>query len=385
MKIALGMIAKRIDSDAKLLQFIENAEKYGHRLDCVITAYSHGLDRAAADKLSQKLPLFTADIFDPRFCAEEFRRRGIPAAAAKTLLECPVPFDKGVVPYGFGRTIVLMEAMLRGVDLLFFVDSDVLSVVLKPAAGGPVTEEVDFFGAHLEHLREGSLVTTGEYSGYNILPPASFGGMDELLIGLQKDDLLAYWRTSDTHRCLVTQPYERTPEPCAKILGGNTGIKLSAFSVLPPFFSSYYRVGDEVFLCRGEDTILSAEIAKNNITCTDIKLMPLHDTYKNYPAEPDLKNDPAVQDRFYYACTGWVGRNPFFNHIRGNDVNAVRKLQREKLEIGLSALADYTSNPKFLGVMNNFNISWDNLGRYVNEYERVTDAWATFIERSDLT
>jgi len=289
-----------------------------------------------------------------------------------------------MVPYGYNRTIVVMEALLRGIDILFFVDSDVTPSVLRRTSDGLSLEEVDFFGAHLEHLDSGAAVTTGEYSGYNILPPASFEGMEDLLTGVQKFNMLEYWQTSPVHRSLIIQPDEIIPKPCNKILGGNMAIKLTTFARLPPFFSSYYTLGDEVFLCRGEDTTLGLEIEKSGITCTDIGLNPLHDTYKDYPAEPDLHNDPLAQKRFYYACTGWVGRNPFLNHVLGNDLYTVREYQREHLERGLRALASYTANPLFYGILRNFDVSWNSLGRYINEFENVTEAWKNFIEGIDL-
>jgi hypothetical protein len=375
MKIALGMITKSLDSDAELLRFIENAEKYGHKLDCVITAYTQRLDPLVERSLNRKVPFFAVDIKYPRYCIEQFRRRGISDAAARTLLECPVDTGGGLVPYGFNRTVVVLEAILRGVDVLFFVDSDVYPTVLNMTPGGPVIEETDFFGAHLEHLRLGSQITTGEYSGYNILPPASFDGMDDLLSGLQKAEMIDYWQTSAAHRCLAVQNPERDPKPCTKILGGNTALRLSAFSLLPPFFSPYYTVGDELFLCRGEDTVLGLAVAKNGIICTDIGVNPLHDTYRDYPAEPDLRGDPTIQERFYYACTGWVGRNPFLNYIYGADLQSARERQHESLERGLRALAGYTSNPRFYGVLRNFEVSWDSLGRYISEYEWVLEAW----------
>jgi len=278
--------------------------------------------------------------------------------------------------------MVVMEAILREIDTLFFVDSDVYSRVLKRNTDGQIfEEEVDFFGAHLEHLRSGSEVTTGEYSGYNILPPAYFDGMNDFLAGVQKSEMFEYWKTSETHRSLVIQPDDITAKPCKKILGGNMAIKLSAFAKLPPFFSSHYTLDGELFLCRGEDTVLGMEIAQGGIKCTDIGINPLHDTYKEYPKEPDLKGDKSVQDRFYYACTGWVGRNPFFNHVLGNDLNTTRDYQRPHLDRGLRALSDYTSNPRFLGVLKNFDISWDNVDRYISEFNQVTNAWHKFMER----
>jgi len=378
------MIIRSLDSDAELMGFIENAERYGHKLDGVIVAYTHQLDPRAELSIKRRLPLYAVDIKNPRYCYEQFQRRGISDVTAKTLLECPVDTKGGLVPYGYNRNIVVIEALLRGFDVLFFVDSDVYPTALKKTPDGIVAEDVDFFGAHLKHLRSGSQVTTGEYSGYNILPPASFEGMEDLLAGLQKDEMLDYWQSSENHRCLMVQPSEVEAKPCAKILGGNSAMALSGFSVLPPFFSSHYTLGGEVFLCRGEDTIFGAEIKKSGTSCTNIGLNPLHDTYKNYPGEPNLRGDPAAQERFYYACTGWVGRNPFMNYILGNDIQTTREIQRERLERGLRALAGYTANPRFYSVLRNFDTSWDSLGRYVNEYEQVLEAWREFMERIGL-
>jgi len=141
----------------------------------------------------------------------------------------------------------------------------------------------------------------------------------------------------------------------------------------------------EMFLCRGEDTMLGLEIEKSGAICTDVGLRPLHDTYKNYPTEPNLRGDADTQERFYYACTGWVGRNPLLNFVRGENLIEVREYQRMRLVRGLIALAEYTSNPRFLKVMKNFEVSWNNVGRYISEYERVAEAWEEYIRRSNLT
>jgi len=358
--------------------FVENAEKFGHKLDCVIVAYTHTHDPKIEYNLSRKVPYYAININNPHYCREQMRHRDIPELMINKLLECPVDTKAGLVPYGFNRTIVVMEAILRGMDTLFFVDSDVYPKVLKKKQDKLVLEEIDFFGAHLEHLNAGSLVTTGEYSGYNILPPASFEGMGDLLTGVQKAEMREYWETSESHRCLVLQSDKIEPKPCKKILGGNMAIKLSAFSGLPPFFSSHYTVDDILYLCRGEDTMLGMEIAQGGIECTDIGINPLHDTYRKYPEEPDLRGDKAVQERFFYACTGWVGRNPLFNHVLRNDLQETREYQRGHLEKGLKTLAEYTANPDYNKVLKNFDKSWDSIGRYIMEFNRVSEAWDSF-------
>ena len=380
MKIALGMIIRSLESEMELMGFVENAKKYGHDLDCVIVAYTHQHNPKTEQSINEKIPLYTVDIKNPHFCKAKMRRLGIPESIIRDLLECPVDTTGGLVPYGFNRTIVVIEAILRGIDILFFIDSDIHPKVLKRTPDGFNLEDIDFFNAHLNHLNNGSLVTTGEYSGYNILPPASFEGMEDLLVGVNKAEMLEYWQTSMTHRSLVVQPDVIEAKPCKKVLGGNMAIKLSAFANLPPFFSSHYFFGGEMFLCRGEDTMLGLAIANTGTVCTDIGINPLHDTYKDYPAEPNLRDDPLTQERFYYACTGWVGRNPLLNYMLGNDIKTTRENQREHLERGLRALAGYTSNPRYYSVLRNFDASWDNLGRYINEYERISESWYNFME-----
>jgi hypothetical protein len=63
------------------------------------------------------------------------------------------------------------------------------------------------------------------------------------------------------------------------------------------------------------------------------------------------------------------------NFIRSADMKATREYQYAKLARGLRALKEYTSNPRFLGVLKNFEVSWNSIGRYINEYERQLEAW----------
>ena len=380
MKVALGMIVRNLNSDLGIMNFIENAEKYGHKLDCVILAHALKNDPVAEQNIRKKIPLHTIDISNPIYSEEQMVRRGIPENVKRTLITCPVDTKKGLVPYGFNRTAVAIEAILREVDVLFFTDSDIVPSVLKKTSSGSALEEIDLFGSHLAHLNSGSDATTGEYSGYNILPPAQFDHMEDLLMGVQKDSMISYWQTSSEHKCLVHQPDEIIVKPSNKVLGGNMAIKLPVFKELPPFFSCVYTYNDEMFLCRGEDTVLGLELQQLNFTCTDIGVYPMHDTFDSYPQQPDLQNGPKVQERLYYALTGWVGRNPFLNHILGKDLESKREHQRTHLEIGLDALSKYTSNPKYKTVLGNFDESWRSINRYIEEFERTYEAWRVFTE-----
>ncbi|MCL2080182.1 MAG: hypothetical protein FWH17_10185 [Oscillospiraceae bacterium] len=379
MKIALGMIVRHLDTETKLTSFIDNADKYGHTLHPVIVGHTRVHDAAIERKIREKATFYAININNPDYCISQMKKLGLSESAILTLTKCPVDTTTaGLVPYGHNRMIVVMEAILREADVLVFADSDVIPSVLKLTPEGAKIEEVDFFGAHLRHLREGADVTTSDYSGYNILPPASFDGMDDFLIGVQKEEMIDYWQNSSSHRSIVYQPDDTQPRSCKKILGGNLAIRLSALAKLPPFFSSHYTMDGELFLCRGEDTVLGSEFAALGTSCTDIGVYPLHDTYDHYPAEPNLQKDEKVQNRFYYACAGWVGRNPFFNYILGNDLNKTRQYQREHLKRGLSALSEYTSNPRFNKILQCFDVSWNSADRYISEFNKVNEAWESF-------
>ena len=379
MKIAIGMITRELNSAAPLVRFIENSEKYGHTLDVLITTYSLGLSSQAVAEISEKVSVYSPiDLYDPQPRIERLKHLGVSEASAEVLTICPDTGGKGLVPYGINRNAIIMEALLRGVDILIFVDSDVCPSVLSMKNGRPVLEEIDFIGRHLKALNTGSQITTSEYSGYHILPPAEFEGMDDLLLGLRKGDMRTFWRSSMDHQCFITQPQSKSPCLCTKVLGGNMGFLLSAFSVLPPFFAPFYTDGEEFFLARGEDTGLSPSIEQTNTVCTDIQMYIYHDTYDGFATVPDLRNDSAVQQRFYYACTGWIGRNPFLSALLDEDEQEIKEYQRAHLAVGSAALAEYTSNPVFDTLIEKFDISWSNIERYKNEYDRLLEAWSEF-------
>ena len=146
-----------------------------------------------------------------------------------------------------------MEAMFTGTDYLIFVDSDVRPEVLRKTPDGAVqSEEIDFIGAHLHGLSLGADVTSSDYSGYNILPPASFDGMKDLLWGLHKESMADFWQNSEAHRGLVIQEDQNAePQPTTKVLGGNLGIRMSALTTLPPFFSPLLFLQQDAASCPG--------------------------------------------------------------------------------------------------------------------------------------
>lgn len=197
MKIAIGMIVRNLLSARPLTDFLNNAEKYGHPIERVIVVYSHQIAPEAVNELQRrtKLSLIQLQNYDrARLILKEL---GVRYSSVQQLLYCPLVDTHGLIPYGFNRNQVLMEALFTGMDYLVFVDSDVQPYVLRRAPDGVTRfEEIDFIGAHLYGMSLGAAVTSSDYSGYNILPPAFFDGMTDLLWGLHKENMAEFWQSS---------------------------------------------------------------------------------------------------------------------------------------------------------------------------------------------
>jgi hypothetical protein len=88
-------------------------------------------------------------------------------------------------------------------------------------------------------------------------------------------------------------------------------MRLSSLSRLPPFFSPTYLVSDTLFLARGEDTLIGLEAGRRGLQCMDIDTLIFHDTFDISPSRGS-EDDREIQLRLYYACTGWLGRKPFY-------------------------------------------------------------------------
>lgn len=236
-------------------------------------------------------------------------------------------------------------------------------------------------GAHLHGLSLGADVTSSDYSGYNILPPASFDGMTDLLWGLHKETMTDFWQNSEAHRGLVIQEAQNAePQPTIKVLGGNLGIRMSALTTLPPFFSPYYFYNRTPLLARGEDTLMGMAASQSHIRCLDIQTPIFHDTYGDYPKVPDLRNDSRVRDRLYYACIGWIGRNVFFRWKTGHTPSEFTQRNRQ-LAAGAKALARYTNDRRFLYLPDIQSAAESWLPDMIGQYQKSKEAWNELTER----
>ncbi len=383
MKISIGVITKDFYSLEPIDEFLENASKYNHKIYSVVIVYSHSCDFQLIESLREKVKVSLVKINDAPEIKQQLIKMGLPKENTEILVNCTALKKYEKVPYGLNRNYALIKALLSGSEVLVFIDTDVYPRVLVKEDDEVKEKEIDFIGRHLEYLRkEEVIITTSDYSGYYIIPPMSFAGMKELFVGLQKEDAFEFLRNFDEHNCLnLDNGKKRKIFETDKILGGNVAIKLSALKELPPFFSTVYNVNGEHVLSRGEDTLLGIKLKKSDKKCIDIDTKIFHNTFGNYPEVPDIKKDKSIKDRFYYTCLGWIGRNPFLNWLKGEDIEEVKNRQKKNIIIGSKAVSSYLNDERFLILPEALEISYHNLERVISEYKNTMRAWNDFIKK----
>jgi hypothetical protein len=380
-KLALGAIANYLNSVHPYIDFIANARAHGYELEKLIICYSHGYKEESLERLQQTVDTELVQInFDPDF-KDELREFSLSKKEIDFFLRTPEFDYHQLIPYGKRRNLVLIKALISKpkIDYLFFIDTDVKPRLLLSKTGR--TRVINFFGRHLHYLeRENVIVTTSDYSGYYIIPPLDFDDSKILLCGLQKDK--AYDRVKNLSKNLCTaDEKQQNIRESKKILGGNHALDLNYSSILPPYYSTTYIYRGELYLGRGEDTLLGLEITDSRYKIIDIDTPIFHNTYGNFPKEPDIK-DENVQERLFYACTGWLGRNPFLNwyllekgFIGLKDFKKRHKIQSKAIKKGAPKLAAYTKNENFNKLPEMFSAAWLQLDSMVEEYEELIKHW----------
>lgn len=387
-KIALGMITRHFNDARPILEFIENARKYGHDVHRVIAAYSHSKDDDAVAVVNKHTRLDLLNASEPEVLHTELQNFGITEATANSLLEIPAGGFGGEIPYGVYRNAVLFKALLADIDYLLFFDTDVAPKALtRLDKMKPQWLEIDFVGTHMRSLRKQHVAaTTSEYSGYYIIPPMSFPGMGELLNGLGKGMALEYMEDCHDHHCLNLAPMTPgLPRPTTKPLGGNLGLDLKQPWRLAPFYSTLYTFSGMTIKGRGEDTLLGQAISASSGNIMDIDLRIFHDTYNDFPNVPDIRKK-SVRDRFYWACMGWIGRNPFLSWyldqqgVLESDWRSETTLQRIGLEIGGDQVAAYLNDNRFRRLGAAFEASFANLPGEIQQYQRLMLSWDVLLQ-----
>ncbi len=386
-KIGLGLITRYLNDPAPILRFVDNAKKFGHSIDRVIVAYSHGVNPDTVASVEKSIKMTVVKASGDANLRSRLLSTGLSVDEVDGLLDVPSWPLHQEVPYGTYRNAVLIEALLRGLDYLLFFDSDIQPSVLTALSGEtPAWQEIDFVGTHLASLSKAHVaVTTSEYSGYYIIPPMSFDGLGDLLFGLGKGMALEYMEDCHKHGCLNLGPASPgPPAPTIKPLGGNLGLSLDKPRRLAPFFSTIYTTLGTCILGRGEDTLLGQALSDFDGRMIDVDLLVFHDTYNDFPRAPDTRRK-SVRDRFYRACLGWIGRNPFMTWYLdrlGRLVTSSKaeiNLQKLGLSVGGERAAQFFDDPRFAELPLAFEDSYAALPRAIDRYQRLMYGWKALL------
>lgn len=381
MKVCLGIIINSLNDQVTLIDFLINAKRYGHLIDEVIIVYSQDIDTGYLELIYRFTSVRLVNVHYLDEMRQALLKRRVAPQIIEAFLDMSDYEKTGLITYSKKRNLVLIQAMLDKEDVVFFIDSDVHPCVLYQVN---CSEEVDFIGEHLKQLNKDQVaVTTSDYSGYFILPPMDFEGMDAFLKGIQKEKTIPYLKSSALHKCLkLGMPHDRRQiEETFKMLGGNAAIKLSYIDQIPPFFSYYYKVRDTYYLTRGEDTMMGLYFEESPLKMMDIDLKILHDTYGSYPTEPNLKWDEKIRTRLFYASMGWIGRNPFLNYKMGKDYVQLAQSQKEELTIGAPLLAKYLSDERFLLLPEAVDEAVKQLHTMIQREKQVEASWLTLTKQ----
>ena len=382
-RIALAQIARSLDDPAPALQFLSNARDHGHRVERLIVAHSHGVDEQAVRSLRRQTRLDLVSAQGDPGLSRRLSEAGLKDRDVNQLLKVPSWRSWKVAPYGAYRNAAMFTAMLAGIDYLIFFDSDVRPRELIALDDeGPLWNEIDFIGEHLAALSlPGIVATSSEYSGYYIVPPMNFDGLDQLLIGLGKaTDPHSFARLTDHGSLATSHPGRVRTGPTNKLLGGNLGLSLGNPELLLPFYSSGFEFWGMYVLGRGEDTFLSQGLVDLGSEMIDIKLSVFHDTYANFPSKPKVQSK-EVRDRFYNAGLGWIGRNPLIawrrNELGTLESSLEEEMERQRggLRLGGRNAARYLSDDRFETLVDAFDSSVDALPQAIATYRSLMSGW----------
>lgn len=378
MNIILGMIAQHLNHAEPLIDFLKNAEHFGHKISRVILSVSETADVGAIRAIENFVPLELIYVNIKGALYRDLLEAGVAGHDVETLLYSPDFEQFRKISYGQKRNQVILAAIRSGGDVLVFVDTDVYPTCLRGNPESQTFEDIDFFGRHLEGLaQEGVGITTSDYSGYYIIPPMNFPKLDQFLEGLQKESAIEFlWNSSKTHSLTFDAGEMRSVFKSNKILGGNTALNLSIFNDCLPFFSSVYHFEGNCYMTRGEDTLMGREIAKSDKwTILDIDTRIFHDTFGTFPEIPDMKTQPWIRDRFFNTCMGWIGRNPIINTLTGEDSKKLSQHQTECLEASAKEVATYLEDARFLKLPDAARAAYAQLPETLFRFDALKESW----------
>ncbi|MCK5051691.1 MAG: hypothetical protein KAS53_08210 [Candidatus Cloacimonetes bacterium] len=374
---AFGIITRSLLKLEPINIFLDNAKEHGHTVEHLIISYEDEIDPSVLRSLQQECHVTAVKRGNAPILDSFLMKLGLTKDEIRTILGTPYKERYGMVSYGTSRNYVLIATLMLGINYLYFFDTDIYPKILTEFHNGKHNFiNIDFVGSHSKYLREKNVIlTTSDYTGYYIIPKMNFPYLMELLRGVQKEDRFYYISSVDTP--VTRNTHSKNIFDTQKALGGNIALDLSKIDIIPPFFSTTLILDGECFLGRGEDTLFGPEIHGSG-RCVDIDLLIFHNCFGDFPNKPEITKQKNL-DRFYYACMGWVIRNPFLNWLREKyaisteDINIEKRY--ESLLIGSKSAAEYFKDERFLKLPETFQLSYQKLESDIKQFEELMSAW----------
>ncbi len=378
-KTAFGIITRELKEASPLIDFLENAKKFGHRIDKFIIGYQISFDPEIIKWLEKYCEVILVQRGNYPFLENSLKKIGFSNREVEILLATPFLNKYGMVAYGTSRNYNLLTAIFSDIHYLYFFDTDIFPKILnRNEKNDYFFEEIDFVGSHLKYLKQNEdvVVTTSDYTGYYIIPRMDFPGLKELLIGVQKENSFDYITSIDTP--VIQEKCQQNIRPTNKILGGNLALDLSKLDMISPFFSTTLVIDDECIKGRGEDTLFGPLINKSHGRCLDIDLLIFHNCFGDFPHKPEISKQKNI-DRFYYACMGWIIRNPFYNWLHSDYIGDLDKVDTNErlaaLKIGSKIAAVFFKDKRFLKLPRAFEMAYAKLEKDVENFYRLFEVW----------
>lgn len=320
-------------------------------------------------------------------------KREVITAEQATLL-----FGKG---YAAKRNAVVYFAIKHGMDYLVFLDDDEYPVAVTNNRNRLLWSGQHVLSTHLQYITRAD-ITHGHHCGYvSPIPEIEFDDTlteDDFRIFIEaiSNDIVKW----DTIKALMADggvtyaevpilidnnAYEVNEVNHAKFISGaNLCINLTDPTRLFPFYNPPG--------ARGEDTFLSTCLSDRLVL--KVPCYTFHDGFGTYdhlldgvlPVRlKDIKADnPALINRFYRACLGWIRYKPLLLYITHPDqYNEKITAMKKHLQQTLPKVSDYFGHPEFMNILPELK-KYDRLvARHYNEFLDSQAAWQCLMQ--DLT
>ena len=319
---------------------------------------------------------------------------GLKRSEALTESELKSVFGTG---YAGKRNAVVYAAIENRMDYLLFLDDDEYPMAVTNNHGVCLWSGQRVFLEHLQEIGNAD-ITNGYHCGYvSPIPQMRFNETlsEEVFrqfIEAISNDIITWKRirtlmdsggvtyaSTDVLRRGKTAEVEEIGK-CKFISGSNLCLNLTQPGRTLPFFNPPGARGEDTFL----STLLSDRVVRK------IPCYTFHDGFSIYHhllggvlplcLTAITADSPAVANRFFYACVGWVRYKPLLVYLTQPDkFEHKMKTIRASLEKTLPAMTDYFNDKRFNSILGEFDKYHKQAPRHSRQFQLTQKAWAKIV------